>query len=529
MSSSTTTQTEQREVAPGKPRLDAFPSAPSRDTDKSSSASITSISLAVDQHLDQDQLPSDAMYTRSDTLYKRSDHTGPIPIGALIAGAGPVPPSLGAHELSRDGLLPSSPRAPSRDKRSPKRTYFDYSVSATNDLPPSYDATTNQSVSEKPSSRPPTLYSLLIHLFSRKSYPLAWELPSPSQARKSSTTSLEKEVPVTVTTTPAPPKPFIHSQPFWLTLYFFFNLSLTLYNKGVLIHFPFAYSLTAIHALFGAIGGVCLLQAGQYTPAKLSMADNLALAAFSVLYTINIAVSNLSLEMVTVPFHQVVRAATPIFTIFLSMVIFGTRSSRQKIASLVPVVAGVGLATYGDYYCTTAGLILTVLGTVLAAIKTIYTSILQSSPSLTHPAQSNPWLRFIVPPRLQLHPLDLLTRMAPLAFVECVILAYVSGELEHVREWSAHEITPWTLTVLSMNGAIAFGLNIVSFTANKKAGPLSMTVAANVKQVLSIILAVLIFDLSISFTNALGILFTLAGGAWYAAVEYEERRSRGRI
>jgi hypothetical protein len=39
-----------------------------------------------------------------------------------------------------------------------------------------------------------------------------------------------------------------------------------------------------------------------------------------------------------------------------------------------------------------------------------------------------------------------------------------------------------------MNGAIAFGLNVVSFTANKKTGALTMSVAANVKQVLTIVL-----------------------------------------
>lgn len=49
------------------------------------------------------------------------------------------------------------------------------------------------------------------------------------------------------------------------------------------------------------------------------------------------------------------------------------------------------------------------------------------------------------------------------------------------------------------------------------------------KQVLSIILAVVIFDLSISLMNATGILLTLAGGAWYAAVEYGERKARGKI
>ena len=175
------------------------------------------------------------------------------------------------------------------------------------------------------------------------------------------------------------------------------------------------------------------------------------------------------------------------------MLLFGTRSSRQKLSALVPVVAGVGFAyvtdippsnlfpgeltlfhrTYGDYDFTRYGFLLTLLGTVLAAIKTIYTSILQSSPSSQSPAT----FRYLVPPRLQLHPLDLLTRMAPLAFIECVIFSYMSGELERVRHWSTQELTPWTAVALGLNGAIAFGLNIVSFTTNKKAGPLSMTVA----------------------------------------------------
>ena len=119
------------------------------------------------------------------------------------------------------------------------------------------------------------------------------------------------------------------------------------------------------------------------------------------------------------------------------------------------------------------GLTLTVLGTFLAALKTIYTNILQSRTSLSHRAT----LSLFLPPRLHLHPLDLLTRMAPLAFIQCVLYAYASGELDRVRHYSAHEMTPFKATALLANGAIAFGLNVVSFTANKKAGPLSMTVA----------------------------------------------------
>ena len=117
-------------------------------------------------------------------------------------------------------------------------------------------------------------------------------------------------------------------------------------------------------------------------------------------------------------------------------------------------------------------------------------------------------------------------RMAPLAFAQCVILAQLTGELGRVHAWSSVEMDMSRAASLLFNGAIAFGLNIVSFTANRKVGPLSITVAANVKQVLSVFLAVAIFDLVISPTNGFGIFLTLAGGGWYAVVDFREKRRR---
>jgi hypothetical protein len=93
----------------------------------------------------------------------------------------------------------------------------------------------------------------------------------------------------------------IDSRPFWLALYFSFNLALTLYNKGVLISFPYPYTLTALHALSGTIGGYLMLGGGIFEAARLSATEWVVLAAFSVLYAVNIAVSNVSLQLVTVP------------------------------------------------------------------------------------------------------------------------------------------------------------------------------------------------------------------------------------
>ena len=120
-------------------------------------------------------------------------------------------------------------------------------------------------------------------------------------------------------------------------------------------------------------------------------------------------------------------------------------------------------STYGDYYFTMWGLFLTLLGTVLAALKTVTTNVLQSGPGT----------------RLKLHPLDLLLRMSPLAFIQCVVYSWFTGELELVRKFGATDMTKAKAVALAANGLIAFGLNVVSFTANKKAGPLTMTVAGS--------------------------------------------------
>ncbi|KAL1925749.1 uncharacterized protein VTP21DRAFT_632 [Calcarisporiella thermophila] len=298
----------------------------------------------------------------------------------------------------------------------------------------------------------------------------------------------------------------------WLVLYFVLNLFLTIYNKIVmqLFDFGFPWTLTGIHTLFGTFGAVACLKLGYFRPTKLGDRESLIMLVFSVLYTINIAISNVSLNLVTVPFHQVVRAITPLFTILLSIVFLKKSYSVVIYISLIPVVLGVAFATFGDYNFTPMGFFLTVLGTILAALKTVIANRVQVG-------------------RFKLHPLDLLLRMSPLAFLQTMVYAQLTGELADLftffRELDFHSAY-LLVGVLLANGFIAFFLNIVSFTANKRTSALTMTVAANVKQVLTIVLSVLIFNLRISGMNGVGILLTLIGGAWYTNIELKERKEQ---
>ena len=177
-------------------------------------------------------------------------------------------------------------------------------------------------------------------------------------------------------------------------------------------------------------------------------------------------------------FHQCVRALTPLATIVLSVMFLNKRPSRETYLSLLPVVFGVVFATFGEYNYTMRGLILTLLGMVLAAIKTIVTNRVRlSSDAAVRCAAADPLCAQVQVGRLKLHPLDLLIRMSPLAFMQCVLWGWYSGELDRVRVYGATEMTQSKAIALLMNGIIAFGLNVVSFTANKKTSALTMTVA----------------------------------------------------
>jgi hypothetical protein len=83
------------------------------------------------------------------------------------------------------------------------------------------------------------------------------------------------------------------------------------------------------------------------------------------------SINKLSRAMVSVPFHQIMRATCPLFTILIYRVVFSRRYAITTYASIVPVMLGVGLATFGDYYFTMIGFTLTLFGVVLAAIKVI--------------------------------------------------------------------------------------------------------------------------------------------------------------
>jgi hypothetical protein len=178
------------------------------------------------------------------------------------------------------------------------------------------------------------------------------------------------------------------------------------------------------------------------------------------------------------------------------------RSNWTTNVTLLPIVAGALLATYGERYdASCRGFLLTLIGAVLAVVKTIATNV------LVHKSDSS------VPP------IELLSILSPLAAAQALLWAIWTGEISGVMKSTLG--SKWVV-ILVLDTAMAAALNIASFEANRRGGPLAMAIAANVKQVL--LLAVPLGGKLPGPTVVCGTALTVVGSVRYAHVQSRNRR-----
>lgn len=210
----------------------------------------------------------------------------------------------------------------------------------------------------------------------------------------------------------------------------------------------------------------------------------------------------------SVAFHQIVRSTTPVLTILIYKLYSGRSYAVPTYLSCVPMILGVAMVAYGDFDYTPWGVALTLCGLMLAALKTIVSNGLMTG-------------------ALALPPLELLLRISPLAAVQALLYAVLTGEGRGLRTFVAEgALTPGWVVALLTNSCIAFLLNVSSFSTNQVAGALTMAICGNLKQVLTVLLGIVIFEVRIGVFNGLGMLIAIMGGALYSKVELGNKLTR---
>mmetsp|Transcript_8676 Transcript_8676/g.14412 ORF Transcript_8676/g.14412 Transcript_8676/m.14412 type:complete len:383 (-) Transcript_8676:130-1278(-) len=320
----------------------------------------------------------------------------------------------------------------------------------------------------------------------------------------------------------------------WLIIWTANNVGVTLLNKSAfkLVDFKYPYFLSFVHMACNSVGSQLVFRSiaadnrrlrsdvtanpgifqrllGKIARKELDQKGKKMIWAFSVIFSLNIAIGNVSLRHVSVNFNQVMRSLVPALTIVMGLALGKVISAKRQI-SVIPVIIGVAMACFGDMSYTPAGFFYTVCCILLASLK-----VVSSGEMLTG--------------SLKLHPVDLLGHMAPLALVQCLLLSFVTGEVAEIAARWDVDLSPsvsyWPMSVVLLSGICSFSLNISSLMANKLTSPLTLCIAANVKQVLMIAVSTMIFNVDITPLNGAGIFVVLLGSGRYSYVSVMEKMS----
>lgn len=226
------------------------------------------------------------------------------------------------------------------------------------------------------------------------------------------------------------------------------------------------------------------------------------LLCLSALFTANILVSNYSLQWVSVSLMQVIRATIPGITMGLTFLLFQTRYPTPVVRTVILICLSVMLATYGEVDLHLVGTLVAFGGCALSALKSVMTKRYLST---------------------TVHPLELLAKMSMMAFFQMAFLAWLVGDFE---PWMRFDSGYWNtelILVLLINGAMAFALNYSNFMFTKTTSALTVTVAGNVKNILTIFLSILTFHHPLSPLNLAGTLVTMALAFYYSYLEYSSK------
>lgn len=144
----------------------------------------------------------------------------------------------------------------------------------------------------------------------------------------------------------------------------------------------------------------------------------------------------------------VMRSLVPgVVMIFSNILLKKTYSIQQRIA-VAPVVFGVMLACFGEMHFTNLGFFVTTCCILLAASKVVISNLVLTGD-------------------MKLAPLDLLSKMCPLAFIQIMVLAFFYGELQSIADNWASITASNAIPIVALSGVSSFSLNITSFFANK--------------------------------------------------------------
>ncbi|KAL2332913.1 hypothetical protein Fmac_014126 [Flemingia macrophylla] len=286
------------------------------------------------------------------------------------------------------------------------------------------------------------------------------------------------------------------------------NIGVLLLNKYLLSNHGFRYPifLTLCHMMACSILSYVAIAWLKMVPMQTvrSRVQFLKISSLGLIFCLSVVGGNISLRYLPVSFNQAVGATTPFFTAVFAYLMTLKKEGFLTYVTLIPVVAGVVIASGGEPSFHLFGFIMCIGATAARALKTVLQGVLLSSEGD------------------KLNSMNLLMYMAPVAVAFLLPASIIMEEDVVGITISLAREDASILWLLLFNSALAYFVNLTNFLVTKHTSALTLQVLGNAKGAVAVVISILIFRNPVSVTGMFGYSLTVIG-----VILYSEAKKRG--
>ncbi|KAK7396223.1 hypothetical protein VNO78_17075 [Psophocarpus tetragonolobus] len=288
---------------------------------------------------------------------------------------------------------------------------------------------------------------------------------------------------------------------FLVTLWYSSNIGVILLNKYLLSNYGFKFPifLTMCHMSACAVLSYVSIVFFKVVPQQMikSRSQFMKIATLSLVFCASVVGGNISLRYLAVSFNQAVGATTPFFTAVFAYLATLKREAWVTYAALVPVVAGVVIASGGEPGFHLFGFIMCLSATAARAFKSVLQGILLSSEGE------------------KLNSMNLLLYMSPIAVLVLLPAALIMepNVVDVTLTLAKDHKSMWLL--LMLNSVTAYAANLTNFLVTKHTSALTLQVLGNAKGAVAVVISILLFRNPVTVLGMGGYTITVMGVAAY--------------
>ncbi|KAH7031341.1 triose-phosphate transporter family-domain-containing protein [Microdochium trichocladiopsis] len=320
-------------------------------------------------------------------------------------------------------------------------------------------------------------------------------------------------------------------------LWYIFSLSISLYNKWMFdssrLNFPFPLFTTSMHMLVQfSLAAIVLYffpslrpnnghresdlgrsrhEAEPDRPAMTKSFYLTRIAPCGAATGLDIGLGNMSLKFITLTFYTMCKSSSLAFVLIFAFVFRLESPTWKLVAIIATMTGGVIMMVAGEVQFDLTGFVLIISAAFFSGFRWALTQILL----LRNPATSNPFSSIFF--------------LAPVMFVALLVIALpVEGFFAFVeaaqglsQEWGAIKAP----LILLFPGTIAFLMTASEFALLKRSSVVTLSIAGIFKEVVTILVAAVVFDDKLTPINISGLVVTIFAIACYNWIKLSRMRN----